>query len=926
MKKLLFILFPLILLYIVAAIYIAPFFVSGADVQTNAGEAIKAATGREVIFSSAITRRYFPLPKYAGSGIQVKNIEGFPSEFMLETGEVVLRPGILSLLIFHPKIASVTINNPVFRIDMLPGGATNIGGLFAQGNSAASGFPDIHLIDGKFMLRKGGDETNITLLNTAITHAADNLRPVKVTAIFGSGVKVVNFAGDFGRFDAAADQLPLTGALTAGASKFSFDGAITHPAHDPVFAGKMALDVNRLAKLVAAYIGMKNLTGRLPEQNFSISGTGEISTSRLEIPSAETLFAGGKGSGSLEVLFQEKDGPLLGIAMKIPGIDFDALSAAVTPDKKAASDKKEAAKTPPEIPNPDVKTDLTEDALLPENLEIIFDISGDEVIYHQQKISDVKLRASLAKGRQVIENFSFGLPGNSKLEFSAEPGPGEDGQGEQVNGHIKFYGDNLALCTEYLDKLGINAPKINLENFFAESDFVYAGKKIYFPNLDILLSDAGFSGKVLFDWQKARLEAIIQAANLDLDKILPAIDITKKLGDLDSNITIFDSLRTLPYTARVAFSADELMYGENKYAKSAGEIGISGGILSSSFEAGESLAGGFKAALKIDASSLKPTFEGNITADHLTLDNFIAFRKKLEDIVYLGREKPAPVQPKFDNDPAEAKIWPVDVLNFSGVNFMDGILKVSSKTFTLGKLEFKDLSTVMKIQEGVLALDPFKATLFGGPFDLKANIATRGRPGASITYALSNADFGDMLELLTKTKVISGRFGISGSASFSGFNINDWMSSASGSANLLARNMVVTGLNLKDIYDRLTSMKTPNAYETFMKNAFSEGTTKFDFLGGNLFLNEGILTTKNLNLKGTYITQGAYNAKANIGNLNIQSELAMNAAADPTHSIPVTFYIRGKLDDLHGDWDYTAFKPYWETKSLEKEKEKGKTH
>jgi len=862
MRKL-YILLALLIIYAVATIYIVPAFSDKQQIAAGIEGTVKEITGRDVIFSGETTSRYFPLPHYVIPAIKVKNAEGILPEFMLETGEVSIRPSVLSLLMLKPKMAKAIITAPVLHI-----------------NTAD---------------RK---PVEIDFLNAEITESG---------AVKGNFAGAISLEAKFGKYTATENKLPVAGSVSAGAAKIAFDGTIANPGQNPVFSGKISADINTLPKIIAGYTGIVDkLPTPLLEERFTINGKGEASALGVKITNSETTFIGSKGIGSLEFRPNDGSGPLIGIAIRMDKIDLDALNA--QPDNK----------------NPEKAETKTEIQPLPDTLAVVLDVAIGEVNYRKQKINDVRLKATLTKDSQVVDDFSFGFPGNSRMEISVIPSTDQSGQGTQLNGHIKLYGDNLGEFTEYFSKFGFTTPKINLENFFAESDFVMTAEKIYLPDMDILLTDANLKGKALLDRTGKNFEAIIQAASLDLDKILSTIELAVPENSTASgaaqNLTAFDSLRTFPYKIRVAFAADDMNYSGDRYTKAGGEFEANGGVLTTRFEGKSQLSGDMKTAIKIYASGLKPTFQGSIIADRLTLNDFIALREKLENVIYFNGEKPAAPAPRFDIDVAEAKIWPTAALNFSGANFMDGTLEINAKTFTIGKLEFHDLSATAKMQDGILSVDPFKAGLFGGTLDLKANISTRGRPDASITYALANADLKPALALIAKTDRISGHFGISGSASFSGFNINDWMSQAQGSAALVIRGIEMSGFDLKEIYERLANMKTPNAYDTFMQNAFSTGATKFEFFGGDLFLNNGILSAKDLTLRSAYINKGTFAAKLNLATLNMDSTLNISCLTQDSHGIPIVFSMRGTIDDSQGRWDYSAFKPYWQAKALEKTK------
>ncbi len=604
----------------------------------------------------------------------------------------------------------------------------------------------------------------------------------------------------------------------------------------------------------------------------------------------------------------------------------------------------------------------------------------DEVIVNGKKISGISFETEFSGYKITVKDFSLQLPGDTKMKIKASPELETLGEKDfRIDGSVNFAGSDLASSLEVLKKFQLNIPTISITQFNIDVDFILSGGKIYIPKFKAQLEDSIFEGQFLqVKDEIVSYEAIIRANKLNIDNLLNKINLnpapptpenvatnniktekkdsknlgkeetdvkedapkaaeekkaenggqqgngiadTAKTNDLDDGLTIFDKMRMLPFALQLSLQADEIVYLGQPLKDNYTQIKIGQGIFSvDEIKFTSEAFGALSGNMYIDSNNLRPQMKTFINSEKLDTANFFnnPIIKNLVEII--GNGEAQVLQPESIKSDASVHkgIWSIEPFNFQVSSIFDGNVDLTVKNMQVGKATLQNVEMALQLTQNAIYVKTFRGNLFEGTIDIKANIATTGRPAASITYALSNANLQQALNTSFGLNRLGGKFSISGSLSVSGFDLNAWISQASGSAAFVIRNGTFLGFDLNYLRQYLTIPRSTQELQNTLNIAFTHGSSSIDYAGGNIIVSDGILTTKNMLINAPFMYKDTtYEGKINLSEWTVDSDfLLMGLIGKYSEIIPVRFILKGSLDKPTASYDDNALRAYWEKQKI----------
>src|SRR4051812_41408499 len=283
MKKLLYVVGGIVVLVIAAAL-IAPFFIDLNDYKGMIEAKAKEATGRDLKIDGKISLSILPLPSVTVDGIKFGNAPGGTAPNMAEIESAKVKVAIMPLLSHKAQITEVVLTRPVIVLEKLKDGTGNwqLTPAAAQasgspapaapaepstgGATASAGGWDVQVDgasveDGTFTYRDDatGAEQKIEKFNVDLS--LDSLKgPFKAKGGLVTMNLPLGFAVNAGRMDPSA-PMPVDLTLTVGETKGSFgfsgqaDMSAANDATKPIVTGKLAAKAENVAELMAALSG-----------------------------------------------------------------------------------------------------------------------------------------------------------------------------------------------------------------------------------------------------------------------------------------------------------------------------------------------------------------------------------------------------------------------------------------------------------------------------------------------------------------------------------------------------------------------------------------------------------------------------------------------------------------------------------------------
>jgi uncharacterized protein involved in outer membrane biogenesis len=138
-----------------------------------------------------------------------------------------------------------------------------------------------------------------------------------------------------------------------------------------------------------------------------------------------------------------------------------------------------------------------------------------------------------------------------------------------------------------------------------------------------------------------------------------------------------------------------------------------------------------RGAVTVDASRKRPVISGELISTQLRLKDLAATfggKTKADNSLAKATEPAKPSKKGArEKAPANAKLFPDARLQVERVRAMDGDVKFSAQSIQAGTLPLKQVALHVKLDDGVLALNPFEFTMPQGRIEGTANIDARGK-------------------------------------------------------------------------------------------------------------------------------------------------------------------------------------------------------
>src|SRR4051812_17824129 len=281
MKKLLYVVGGIVVLVIAAAL-IAPFFIDLNDYKGMIEAKAKEATGRDLKIDGKISLSILPLPSVTVDGIKFGNAPGGTAPNMAEIESAKVKVALMPLLSHKAQITEIVLTRPVIVLEKLKDGTGNwqlnppaASGTTAEpapaqpssdGATASAGGWDVQVDgasveDGTFIYRDAttGSEQKVEKINVDLS-----MQSLKGPFDAKGGLVAMNlplgFSVKAGRMDPSA-PMPIDLTLTVGETKGSFgfsgqaDMSAANDATKPIVTGKLAAKAENVAELMAALSG-----------------------------------------------------------------------------------------------------------------------------------------------------------------------------------------------------------------------------------------------------------------------------------------------------------------------------------------------------------------------------------------------------------------------------------------------------------------------------------------------------------------------------------------------------------------------------------------------------------------------------------------------------------------------------------------------
>ena len=499
---------------LLAAAVAAPYLVNVEAYKPALIQAVKEATGRELVIDGPMRLRMFPVPRVSAQRVHFANAPGAEGAQMVDVRWIGASPSWWALLRGNVEIGRLTLYQPTIVLETDADGVPNWQFKPGAGASQAEGAPaeGFHLAIGELRIVQGtlsytNPQTRQTIKAEQVEATAQVRSLQGPLAISGKAtVNGVPLSLDVGMSERKADGHDLAFALQVLSGKLDFKGRISELDASAELKGHLAVTTGVLTDFIAAMVRAggqasptfdASVVGR-----FTFDGGIELTPTRLAVTDFKMTMGAETASGTLA--FEQSATPSLKGRVALPKIDLEKWLALL-----ASPGAFQPAQPAGKAPAPPKPASLSP---FPAAMDVSLALDVAEVVYRKGTVRDLAVAVEIHKGVITVPQLKAVLPGDMRVQATV-----------QANGELSVTGPRLRETLAWLEIDPSGVPSDKLQRLDLKGKLAATGNSVQIADLVAELDGqrATGSGSVTFATPLA-VAATLQADRFDLDGYLPA--------------------------------------------------------------------------------------------------------------------------------------------------------------------------------------------------------------------------------------------------------------------------------------------------------------------------------------------------------------------------------------------------------------------
>ena len=468
-----------ILTLLVLGALVAPGFVDWNAYRPRIAEAVRHATGRDLVISGDLKLAILPSPSLSVDGIRLASVAGAASPDLVKLAALRIHVAFAPLLSGRIEVRSITLIEPVVELEVLADGRASWRFDLPATGAASDGPPPVSLDDiaierGTIVYR--GDGTVERLERVQAKLSAQSLTgPFRASGTADLRGLPVTFQAAIGRIeDGQATSASL--GLGAASADLQLTGSLRTAAAGPTFQGRVKATIGEPARLAAGF-----QIGALPpalSQPLAVEATVTASATAIALNDLAIQSGELRATGGLDLSLAPAKRARLALA--VPRLDLDKLMPA------------EAA---PVAPTAGTPPNLTLPASLPGAVSASVDLTVDALVYRGGIVRQARVNMTLDRGALAINQMTAQLPGGSELSAIGRLSPIAGGGAEmRFDGVVEIGSENLRVALEWLKLNPSGVPADRLRKIALKSEIAVTPREVQFTGLDLRLDASRLTG------------------------------------------------------------------------------------------------------------------------------------------------------------------------------------------------------------------------------------------------------------------------------------------------------------------------------------------------------------------------------------------------------------------------------------------------
>jgi uncharacterized protein involved in outer membrane biogenesis len=498
-----------ILAPLAAIVVLAPYVVDVEAYKPALVEAVKDATGRELVIDGPMKLSLLPVPRISASQVHFSNAPGAEGAQMMDVRWVGISPSLWALLRGEIQVGRLTLYQPNIVLETDADGVPNwhfepgAGAKQPQGAPAAG----LHLAAGQLRIVQGTvtytNPQTKQVLKAGQVDATASVSSLKgPLSIAGSAtVNGVPLSLDFSLGGPGRDGHETALNLSLSSGQLVFKGTVSDVSADADVKGQLAVSTGLLTDFITT---LMQATGHaMPKFDapvvgiFTFDGGFELSRERLAITDFRMSLGGETASGTLALAAAKA--PSITGHVRLQRVDLEKwLALLATPGAFQGSAAKPGSFWP-----------------LPAGTDVSLALDIAQLVYRREAVCDFALALEIHKGVVAVPELKAILPGDLVLQAHASTDA-------TAGGEISLAGPGLRDTLMWLgiDTSDVPADRLQKVELSGKLAATANGLQVAGLVLDVDRQRATGSGAVSFATPLA-LSATLQLDRFDLDAYLP---------------------------------------------------------------------------------------------------------------------------------------------------------------------------------------------------------------------------------------------------------------------------------------------------------------------------------------------------------------------------------------------------------------------
>lgn len=506
----------------------APYLVNMEVFKPAMIEAVRQATGRELVIDGPIELSMYPAPGISARQVHFANAAGTKGAQMLDVRRVVVRPSLLALLQGRIEVGTLVLVRPVIVLETDADGKPNWEFTPGAGAAQPAGAPaaGFHLAIGRLAIIRG--TLKYTDPRTGRTTVAEDVRAQASVGSFEGPFAIAGTATVNGlplKLDLKVGQRTDKGSdvavkLELASGKLDFAGRWSGFGADGRIAGHLSVATGLLTDFIAALLTVtgqdkpafdSSVIGR-----FAFDGGVEVSPDRVAITDFKMGIGDETATGSLAL--SNRPALLLDGHVALARVDLEKWlelleKPGLLPMLKPPAAN--AAVKPPSKPPVVVAR-----SPFPPELGVSVSVDVAELLYRKGTIRDLSVAVDIRKGVIAFPRVQAVLPGDMTLRAATTANG--DAAKPAANGEFSLNGPKLRETLKWLDIDTSGVPAARLQTLSAHGKIASAADKVQVREATFALDGVSAAGSgTLALGVPIAATVQVQIDRFDLDGYLP---------------------------------------------------------------------------------------------------------------------------------------------------------------------------------------------------------------------------------------------------------------------------------------------------------------------------------------------------------------------------------------------------------------------